>query len=130
MARTLKHKSGALSSREPRMDLIPYSALVRLSRRYEKGLRRYGKDNWRNGLTSPSYVVERLSHTINHCYHLIDQIEGRRPWGDDDHAAAIMWGGAFAVAATEPGVDRTPVQVFPDSAGLVPAHPIHEVKSE
>lgn len=91
---------GAKTSPSPRLDLIPFGALVRVARRYEKGLERYGEGNWRRGLGDPSYVVERLCHTITHCWRLIEKIKAGRGGEGDDDAAAIVWGGMLACEAT------------------------------
>lgn len=99
---TVNTVCGAKTSSGPRLDLIPRRSLERLAARFEKGTLRYGKDNWRKGLSDPSYVTERLAHTIAHCYRLIDKLEGRLPEDGEDDASAIMWGGAFACEATEP----------------------------
>lgn len=92
--------SGAKSSNVPRLDLIPYQALVRLAGRYEKGLLRYGRENWRKGLTDKDYVLERAAHVLNHAAILIEKLQGLRPDDGDDDAAAVMWGGAFLCEAT------------------------------
>lgn len=96
----IQHACGAGTSSCPRFDLIPANALIRLAFRYEKGLK-YGKDNWRKGLTDRDYVLERLAHGINHLIILREKIEGRLPWSEDDDAAAAMWAGAFLCEATE-----------------------------
>jgi hypothetical protein len=92
--------SGAKSSAVPRLDLIPHRALVRLAGRYEKGLARYGRNNWQKGLTELDYVLERAAHVLNHTLILIEKLQGLRPDDGDDDAAAIMWGGAFLCEAT------------------------------
>lgn len=99
-------KSGASSSKVPRMDLIPYSALVRLANRFALGLEKHGKNNYRKGLSDKDYVIERLGHVINHAYRLIEKLEGRLVDEDDD-AAAIAWGGIFACLATESNLSNS-----------------------
>lgn len=101
MSDTIVTPSGAKTSAAPRFDLIPHESLVRLARRYEKGLARYGRDNWRKGINDREYVLERLAHAVGHLYALMDQVEGRLSWTDDDHAAALMWCGAFACEASK-----------------------------
>jgi hypothetical protein len=81
--------------------LIPREALVRLARRYELGLVKHGKDNWRQGIEDREYTVERAGHVIDHALKLIDKLEGREPDDGDDDAAAIMWGGAFLCVASK-----------------------------
>lgn len=92
--------SGAKSSTVPRLDLIPHRALVRLAGRYEKGMKRYGRNNWQKGLTDLDYVLERAAHVLNHASILIEKLQGLRADDGDDDAAAIMWGGAFLCEAT------------------------------
>ena len=92
--------SGALTSRAPRFDLLPRRALERVAMRFEKGLPRYGKDNWRKGLSDPEYVTDRIAHLIAHCYRLLDKIEGRLV-DDEDDAGAIAWGGLFVCEAVD-----------------------------
>lgn len=93
------HSCGAKTSEVPRLDLIPYAALVSLARRYEKGIVRYGRDNWRKGLSDRDYVLERAAHVLNHTAILIEKLQGLRPDDGDDDAGAILWGGAFLVEA-------------------------------
>jgi hypothetical protein len=99
---TTQSKSGAKSSPAPRFDLLPRRALERVSARYEKGLERYGRDNWRKGLTDKDYIVERIAHVIGHCYKLIEKLESPvvlEKLNADDDAGAIAWGGLFVCEA-------------------------------
>lgn len=98
---TVTHACGAKTSDCPRLDLIPYNALVRLAARFKKGEERYGHNNWRGGLTDKSYVLERAAHVLNHTLLLIGKLEGTIPDDGDDDAGAIMWGGAFLCEAME-----------------------------
>ena len=97
-------KGKATSSKKPRLDRIPHQALIRLAARYELGASIHGEDNWCKGLDDPTYVLDRISHTINHCYNIVAKIKaGGLPAikeGDDD-AAAVMWGGAFLCEASK-----------------------------
>lgn len=93
------HSSGAGTSKTPRFDLIPRDALIRLADRYELGLK-YGEDNWRKGMEDKAYVIERISHVVDHALKLREKLKGRLPHDGDDDAAAIMWGGAFLCEAT------------------------------
>ena len=97
---TTVHTSGAKSSKCPRMDLIPYEALVRMAARFELGLERYGLDNWRNGIRDADYVRERVSHLMNHCARLLEKLSGRMGDDGEDDVAAILWAGAFLAART------------------------------
>lgn len=97
---TIITSSVAKSSTSPRFDLLPSRALARVAARYEKGLARYGRDNWRKGTSDNDYLLERIAHIIGHCYKLIDKLEGREKLlGSDDDAGAIAWGGLFLCEA-------------------------------
>jgi hypothetical protein len=99
---TTQSKSGAKSSLAPRFDLLPRRALERVAARYEKGLPRYGRNNWRKGLTDKDYIVERIAHVIGHCYKLIEKLESPvvlKHLNADDDAGAIGWGGLFVCEA-------------------------------
>lgn len=98
---TITHECGAKTSSVPRYDLIPTRALDALAARFEHGLERYEKNNWRKGLTDKDYVIGRLNHVIQHAKAAIDKIEGTLPVNEDDDAGAIMWGGAFLCEALE-----------------------------
>lgn len=94
------HKSGATSSHCPRYDYIPLSALNSLAERYELGVEKHGKDNWRRGIPDVDYCLERLNHVIRHAITLQLKLQGKMSWDGDDDAGAILWGGAFATEAT------------------------------
>jgi hypothetical protein len=99
-APTVSHSCGAKTSPVPRLDLLPLQSLVRLAARFEKGEKRYGRNNWRKGLKDREYALERAAHVLNHTLLLIEKLQGLRPDDGDDDAAAIMWGGAFLCEAT------------------------------
>ena len=44
-----KHEGTKLDSGKPRMDLLPYDALVDLAEIYRVGAEKYGENNWRKG---------------------------------------------------------------------------------
>lgn len=96
---TVTNESGAKSSSVPRLDLIPYRTLLALAARFEKGEKRYGRNNWRKGLTDKEYVLERAAHILNHVEILIEKLQGLRPDDGDDDVGAILWGGAFLAEA-------------------------------
>jgi hypothetical protein len=94
-------RSGATSSKVPRYDLIPIEALIRVAERYELGLAKHGKDNWRKGLGDKAYLINRATHVIDHALKLIAKLEGYiRDDGDDD-IGAILWGGCFLAVAID-----------------------------
>ena len=96
-----KHPCGASSSKVPRLDYVSLTALRRLAKRYAQGLPKYGKYNYKQGLTDKEYILERCAHVIDHAYRYIEVLEGQRADDGDDNAAAIMWGGAFLCESDE-----------------------------
>ena len=90
---------GAKSSPVPRLDLIPYRALVSMAARFEKGLQRYDRNNWRKGTGNLEYVLERLAHLQAHAAILSEKLQGIRPDDGDDDVGAILWAGAFLAEA-------------------------------
>lgn len=98
--KTVQHACGARTSTAPRMDLIPYEALVRMADRFEVGLARYGRDNWRVGLRDDDYVAERVAHLMNHAAVLLEKLAGRRMDDGEDDIGAVLWAGAFLAART------------------------------
>lgn len=107
--------SGALSGfKAIRMDLIPRSLLKLVAERFEYGteVRKYPKNNWKQGIGSYTYVLERINHLILHAHKLVE------PKRTDDEAklspetrnildvfranlGAIAWGCAFLAEALE-----------------------------
>jgi hypothetical protein len=109
---TTTHECGAKTSACPRLDLIPYEANVRMAERFEVGLKRYGRDNWRKGLTDEDYVAERIAHMMNHGARFLAKMQGRMPDDGEDDAGAILWAGAFLAARTtcQCGATIRPIQ--------------------
>jgi hypothetical protein len=64
-----------------RCDLLPASSLLRLSRHYEAGGKKYGDNNWQNGM--PISVL--MDSSVR---HLLKYLDG---WTDEDHLAAACW---------------------------------------
>lgn len=95
----VQHPSGATSSKVSDYAQIPKHSLDRLAARFQLGERVHGRGNWKKGLESKSYLIDRLNHVICHVYALIEEIE-RGELSSDDNAAAIMWGGMYACEAT------------------------------
>ena len=87
------------SSKKPKLELIPYPALVALAERFELGQANYGSKAWNAlssqvGLEDKEWLKGRISHVIHHAYLYLQKLEGIIPDDGDDDAAAIMWGGA------------------------------------
>lgn len=64
-----------------RCDLLPMAALLRLSRHYEAGAKKYGERNWEKG--QPMSVL--LDSGLRHLFKYLDG------WIDEDHLAAAAW---------------------------------------
>lgn len=84
---------GATTSKKPLFHLLPSEGLIRVADRFELGLVKHSKDNWRKGIHEKEFALARLDHVIGHALRLIDKIEGRKEADGDDDAAAITWGG-------------------------------------
>lgn len=91
--------------------LIPRIAMERLARRYMHGEKTKGKDAWnalsknQEVLKSKEALARRLGHIVHHCYQLLDKLANDQPLynaaTNNDDAAAIAWGGTFAICATD-----------------------------
>lgn len=98
---------GALSTAGPDFSLIPGIALERLAERFQLGEERKGDKAWnahsknQHILLSKKFLIARLNHVIHHSFKLIHKLANDIPFDSDDDAAAIMWGGCFAIAATD-----------------------------
>lgn len=93
--------SGVTSTKQPRLSLIPYNGLINAARRFELGIERHGEKAWNNlstnqkALLDKDWLIERISHSINHGYNLIDLLKNdsfviKDALGD---AGAIAWCG-------------------------------------
>lgn len=71
-------------SDKPRFDLIPHELLERVARRFQHGMEKYGKDNWRLGNTDEEIDIFKQSSFR----HLIQWENGLD--FDEDHAAALI----------------------------------------
>lgn len=90
----------------PPFHLIPSIALIELANQYALGESIKGKDAW-NALSNNQHVLTdkvalavRLGHVISHCTVMLDDLVADRPLNIRD-AAAIMWGGSFAIASVD-----------------------------
>ncbi len=114
----------AASSVGPPFHLIPTSALVHIANRFQKGIERKGDKAWnalsnnQECLTDKAFVIERMSHVIHHALKLRDQLQnGVQPEDESmvENAAAMAWGGIFAVCAAE-AIEKMRVQTVKASA--------------
>lgn len=63
------------------MNLIPANAILRVSRHFEYGGKKYGYDNWQKGIPNSRYVDAALRH-------LFKYLAGCQ---DEDHLSAAVW---------------------------------------
>lgn len=84
------------------MSLLPFEAILRLSKHYEKGAIRYGKNNWRLGLPTSSFLDSALRH-------LFKYLDG---WDDEDHLSAAAFNilGAMEMEAKHPEMCDIPAR--------------------
>ncbi len=75
--------------------LIPIDALRAVSKRFEDGATKYGRDNWQQGIPLSRYV----DSLYRHLWQFME--------GDDteDHAGAIIWN-AMCLTQTKKWVDQ------------------------
>lgn len=79
-----KFESGAVRDIEQgkgRMDLLPACALIRLSKHFEAGAKKYEERNWEKGIPISSFIDSGLRHIA--CY-----MDGKT---DEDHLCAATW---------------------------------------
>jgi len=64
-----------------RMDLLPALALIRLSKHFENGAKKYGPRNWQLGIPIDSFIDSALRHTFKYMAGM----------DDEDHLVAAAW---------------------------------------
>lgn len=64
-----------------RYDLLPFHALERLARVFEKGAEKYEPQNWRKGIPLSRFLDSGLRHAC----------KGGQGWKDEDHFAQAVW---------------------------------------
>lgn len=70
-----------------RMDLMPWTAIMELSKHCEEGAKKYGERNIDKGCPQHSLIDSAMRH-------LAKYLEG---WNDEDHLRAALWNVAWAV---------------------------------
>jgi hypothetical protein len=66
---------------KPKMGLVPYEAIARIAARFEVGIEKYEKDNWKNGLP----ISECVHAAIRHIYQF------SHGYTEEDHLGAALW---------------------------------------
>jgi hypothetical protein len=104
---TITFASGAISTNALHFEYIPLSALEALAKRMGRGVRIKGKEGTWNATSNlkiaedKEFVINRLSHGIDHCYKAIARIIGSLPECDEQEtedggdAGAIMFAGTL-----------------------------------
>lgn len=88
MKKLQKFKSEAFSSgNHPPYHLIPLSLFIRTARRFEKGLKKYPRHNWKKGLKDKEYILDRLNHALEHLILAMESIENSEIELDDNLGA-------------------------------------------
>jgi hypothetical protein len=64
-----------------RFDLLPYYAITRLAQHFENGAKKYGDENWRQGIPLRRY----LDSLLRHAFKVLSGSD------DEDHLAAVIW---------------------------------------
>lgn len=87
-----------------RFDLLPVTALERVSKHYAAGAAKYGENNWRLGMPR----AELLKSGLRHLFYLL------RGDTDEDHAAACVWNVLNYIETVELDLDKEVVRKFPE----------------
>lgn len=66
---------------KPRMELLPYDMLVRVSEWYALGAEKYGDNNWRLGQPKKAVFGSLMRHLTKYSMGMTDE----------DHLAAVIW---------------------------------------
>jgi hypothetical protein len=97
----------AVSSKIPRLELIPKEALISLAGRFELGIERHPEKHW-NALSTNRYsaltrefLLARMAHVVHHAYDAIYKIKNDSTYSEEDDAGAILFGGAALACYTE-----------------------------
>lgn len=78
------------------MSLVPWLAVMRLSKHCQDGAEKYGKNNVRKGIPQSSFVSSAMRHLAKYA-------EGMR---DEDHLVASFWNIGWALEQEEQGRDE------------------------
>lgn len=79
-----KFETGAvrdMQNGKGRMDLLPACAIIRLSKHFEEGAKKYSDRNWEKGIPIHSFIDSALRH-------LMKYLDGQT---DEDHLCAAAW---------------------------------------
>lgn len=101
-----EYTSGAVRDRHDgkgRCDLLPAAALLRLSKLYEVGAKKYDDRNWEKGIPISDMVDSGMRH-------LLKYLDG---WTDEDHLCAAAWNilGAMWMEEKRPAMQNIPSRI-------------------
>ena len=64
-----------------RMDLLPWAAIIEVSKHCEEGAKKYGENNWQKGLPVNCYIDSAIRHYLK-------RLRGDK---DEPHDRAFVW---------------------------------------
>ena len=64
-----------------RMDLLPHSAIIEISKHCENGAKKYGEYNWQRGIPTHCYIDSAVRHYLKYL----------RGDADEPHDRAFVW---------------------------------------
>lgn len=84
------------------MWLLPFNAVLRLSRHYEAGAKKYGVMNWNKGILVSSFIDSALRHIAKYMCGC----------DDEDHLSAAAFNilGAMEMEQTKPELNDVPAR--------------------
>lgn len=74
----------------------------RLALRYQLGLEKYTRDNWRKGLQDPAYIDQAKCHLMEHVLNYMET-----GCTQDDELAAAVWNAFFLMEAEKHVADQS-----------------------
>lgn len=89
-ATELVFKSGArTSAHADRLDLVPPELMRAAAQRFEMGLKKYSKDNWKKGVRDQEFLVERANHMAEHMLRYLSGDFSEDT--EEENLGAIAW---------------------------------------
>jgi hypothetical protein len=91
-----------------RCDLLPVSALLAVSKLYESGARKFGENNWQQGMPQNVFLDSGIRHALQYV----------RGDTDEDHLVAAVWNllcaldqrERFAAGTLDPALNTVPIK--------------------
>lgn len=97
-----------------RMDLLPWSAIIEVSKHCENGAKKYGEHNVDKGIPTHSFIDSAFRH-------LAKYVEG---WDDEPHLIAAAWNILYAIQTEikHPELKDIPYQCVKEKSKLEKIH--------